>query len=177
MHLFIAQTLDGYIAGEDDSLAHLAPFEGNDYGYDRHLAKVDAVVLGRRTFDLIYPAHGWTYPTHLPGIVMTSRPLPPGLPPQVETAQSPEAVARRYPDGFIDGGAATIRRFLDRGLVTQARIFTLPIRIGAGVPLFPTACMPAERWHLVESRAFPCGTVGCLYRLPETIGVPGRDVP
>lgn len=165
MRLFIAQTMDGYIAGEHDSLAHLAPFEGNDYGYDRHLAEVDAVVLGRRTFDLIHPAHGWTYPAHLPGVVMTGRPLPTGLPPQVEPAQSPEVVARRYPNGFIDGGAETIRQFLDRRLVTQARIFTLPIRIGAGVPLFPAGRMPVERWHLAESQAFPCGTIGSLYRV------------
>ncbi len=67
MRLFIAQTLDGFIAGPGDGLGHLAPFEGNDYGYQQDLEAAEAVILCRRTFDLIVPQHGWTYPARLPG--------------------------------------------------------------------------------------------------------------
>ncbi len=96
---------------------------------------------------------------------MTTRPLPPDTPPQVTAATDAGAVARRFPQAFIDGGAQTIRGFLDLGLVTEARIFTLPIRIGAGVRLFAAGPTLAENWRLVGVRAFPCGTVGSHYRL------------
>lgn len=163
MRLFIAQTIDGFIAGPDGSLDHLAPFEGNDYGYQEHLRDAGAVVLGRATFDAIYPRHGWTYPAHLPGVVMTSRPLPPGTPPQVRAEADPDAVAAAHPDAFLDGGGATIRAFLTRGHVREARIFTLPLALGRGVRLFPERAAATERWRLLSARAYPCGTVGAVY--------------
>jgi hypothetical protein len=65
MRIFISQTLDGFVAGEGDSLSHLTPFQGNDYGYYKILKSVTAVVIGRRTFDVTYPQYGWTYPANL----------------------------------------------------------------------------------------------------------------
>lgn len=164
MRIFIAQTIDGFIAGEGGSLAHLDPFHGNDYGYESMIAEVGAVVLGRRTFDAIVPVHGWTYPPHVAGVVMTSRALPPGTPPQVTTATDPDEVAARHPDAFIDGGAETIAQFLSRGHVREMRLFTLPILLGAGVRLFAAAAPVPARWRLEEVRSFPCGTVETRYR-------------
>lgn len=165
MKLFIAQTLDGFIAGRDDSLDHLDAFAGNDYGYDAFIASVDAVVIGRRTFDRIVPQHGWTYPAHVAGHVLTRRPLPDGLPPRVSAVTSLEAVAAVAPDAFLDGGADTIRQALERGLVRSARIFTLPIRIGAGIRLFEEAQPCRDRWTLESVRAFACGTTEASYRI------------
>lgn len=168
MKIFIAQTMDGFIAGKGGSLAHLEPFHGNDYGYDSMIAEVGAVILGRRTFDAIVPVHGWTYPPNLAGVVMTSRPLPPGTPPQVSTATDPEDIAARYPDAFIDGGAETIAQFLSRGLIREMRLFTLPILLGEGVRLFATDQAAPPRWQLEDVRSFPCGTVETRYRaMPE----------
>lgn len=167
MKIFIAQTMDGFIAGEGGSLTHLDPFHGNDYGYETMIAEVGAVILGRRTFDVIVPMHGWTYPSHLTGVVMTSRPLPPGTPPQVVTATDPGDVAARHPDAFIDGGAETIAQFLSRGLIREMRLFTLPILLGAGVRLFATDKTAPARWRLEEVRSFPCGTVETRYRAAQ----------
>ncbi len=163
MKLFIAQTLDGYIAGENDDLSYLQPFHGLDFGYDAHLLSVDAVVLGRRTFDVIYPKYGWTYPTRLPGVVMTSRPLPAGTPTQVVTASDPRAVAARYPNGYVDGGAGTIRDFLKIDAITDARIFTLPIMIGSGVRLFSEAPGFTLKWRLDSSTIHAAGVVENRY--------------
>lgn len=169
MKLFIAQTVDGYIAGDGGTMDHLAPFEGNDYGYADHIAGVDAVVMGRTTFDWLYPKHGWTYPPELPGIVMTSRPLPAGVPSQVAAATDPAAVARRYPNAYLDGGGETIRAFLEAGLISEARIFTLPILLGRGVRLFPSGTTTIRRWKLLDVKTYPCGTVCHRYATtPET---------
>jgi dihydrofolate reductase len=163
MKLFIAQTIDGYIAGEDGSLDHLAPFHGNDYGYGAFIGSVDAVVLGRKTFDGIYPTHGWPYPPHVRGIVMTSRPLPDGVPSHVAAATDADAVAAACPHAYLDGGAETIRDFMERGHVDEARIFTLPITLGRGVRLFATGQAEIRSWTLRDMKAFPCGTIGSHY--------------
>jgi len=163
--LFIAQTIDGYIAGEGGSLDHLEPFAANDYGYNAHIASVDAVVVGRRAFDVVFPAHGWPYPPHLPGYVMTSRPLPPELPSHVVAATDPDEVAARHPDAYVDGGGHTIRRFLETGHLREARIFILPILLGRGVRLFPEGDAIDGRLELVTVRSFPCGTAELHYRI------------
>jgi len=163
MKLFIAQTLDGYIAGENDDLGYLEPYHGMNFGYDAHLESVDAVVIGRRTFDVIYPKYGWTYPPHLPGVVMTSRPLPAGAPGQVSAAVDPRAVAARHPKAYVDGGAGTISDFLRIGAITEARIFTLPIMIGSGVRLFQTMADFNAEWRLASVKAHDAGVVEARY--------------
>ncbi len=77
---FIAASLDGYIAASDGGIEWLKPFEKFDYGYDRFIAEIATVVMGRKTYDQL-PALGvgWPYPGK-PGIVVTSRPL--ASPPQ-----------------------------------------------------------------------------------------------
>lgn len=165
MRLFIAQTIDGFIAGEGGALGHLEPFQGNDYGYEAHVASVGAVVVGRATLDAVFPTHGWPYPEGLPGVVMTSRPLPPGLPAHVRAETDPDAVAAAHPDAWIDGGGRTVRAFAGRGHLTGARIFTLPVLLGRGVRLFPDGAPGPGRWTLEEVRAHPCGTVEARWRV------------
>jgi dihydrofolate reductase len=72
---FIAASLDSYIATPDGGIEWLKPFEKFDYGYDRFIAEITTVVMGRKTYDQL-PALGldWPYPGK-PGIVVTSRTL------------------------------------------------------------------------------------------------------
>jgi dihydrofolate reductase len=165
MRIFIAQTIDGFISGENHSLDHLEPFAGNDYGYNEMIAAVPAVVLGRRTFDAIFPKHGWTYPEGLPGIVVTNRPLPDGLPGFVTAQSDIDAIAGRFRGAFIDGGAKTIAAFLARGHITDADIFTLPILLGNGTRLFAGLQAPGRPWRLASVRSYPCGTVRTSYTI------------
>ncbi|NKB55318.1 MAG: hypothetical protein GKS00_03185 [Alphaproteobacteria bacterium] len=165
MQIFIAQTIDGYIAGPDDSLDHLTPFNDPDFGYDAFIATVDSVVLGRKTFDVIYPDHGWTYPSHLPGCVLTSRPLPDDVPDNVIGTADIDRVAAEYSNAFVDGGAQVIRTFCDRNLIREARIFTLPILLGDGTQLFASGAATQQSWTLIDTRRFPCGTVLTHYKI------------
>ena len=159
MKLFIAQSVDGFIAGPDGSLAHLERFGGNDYGSDAFVVPVDAVVIGRGTFDAIYPKHGWPYPPRLRGAVVTSRPLPEGVPDHVLGTADLDRIAAEFSGAYLDGGGVLIRQCLERGLVREARIFTLPLALGDGVRLFPRGRARVEPWTLLEAKAFPCGTV------------------
>jgi dihydrofolate reductase len=159
MKLFIAQTIDGYIAGPDDSLDHLKAFGGEEHGYANFIKTVDAIVMGRRTFDVIYSDHGWTYPPELPGVVVTSRPLPEDVPNHVNGSANIDRIAEEYSNAFVDGGGQVVRAFCERNLIREAHIFTLPVLLGDGIPLFAPGKLATQTWQLVDVKAFPDGSV------------------
>lgn len=165
MKIFIAQTIDGYIAGPNGSLDHLAPFQDNDYGYEAFIQSVDAVVIGRRTFDAIYPKYGWTYPAHLPGVVITSRPLPEDTPNQVIGCADIDRIIRDFGNAYVDGGGQIIRLLCNRGAIREAHIFTLPLLLGNGIRLFPSSEPQLQPWRLIDSHSYSCGTVRHHYRI------------
>ena len=141
--LYIAASLDGYIAGEDDDISRLKPFEGVDYGYDAFIDAVGAVIVGRRTHDLTTGA-GWGWPYPVPGYVLTGRPpadQPEGADitftdrPLAELVTEAKRVAGGK-DVWVVGGAGVVRDFLAVGLVDQIRLFVIPVMLGSGIRLF-----------------------------------------
>lgn len=164
MKVFIAQTIDGYIAGPDGSLEHMEAFGDSDFGYDAFIASVDGIVMGRTTFDAFYETHGWPYPPELPAMIVTHRPLPRGVPEGMRASENLEVVQAEFPNAYVDGGFI-INQFLARGAIDEARIFTLPILLGCGIRLFPEGASGLERWRLIGSKSYPCGTVENRYAI------------
>lgn len=168
--LYIANSLDGYIAGEDDDVSWLKPFEGVDYGYDAFIDSIGAVIMGRRTYDVsIAAGWGWAYP--VPGYVLTS--LPPADRPQgaditFTDRPLPDLVAeagRRIPDGkdiWVVGGAGVVRDFLAAGLIDQLRLFVIPVMLGKGIRLFQPVDRPATV-SLQRVNQLPQGMVELAY--------------
>jgi len=165
MKIYIAQSIDGYIAGPDGSVSHLEAFQDTDFGFDEFIASVDGIIMGRNTLDAFFEDHGWPYPEHLPAVIMTHRLLPRGMPEQVRVSESIEIAADMFPNSYVDGGHV-IAQFLARGLIREARIFTLPILLGGGSPLFPEGVATFNRWTLSGSKSYPCGTVENHYIIP-----------
>jgi len=172
--VFIATSLDGFIAREDGSidwlnLASAAASPGEDYGYAAFFATVDALVMGRKTFEQVLTFEPWPY-GETPLVVM-SRTLsapPPGAPPAVSvTAEAPTELVARLSDAgcrriYVDGGA-TIRSFVAAGLIDDMTITVIPVLLGAGRPLFGP--LPSEAWLALESsKAYPSGLVQLVYR-------------
>lgn len=161
MRLYIAQTIDGFIADENGEVDFLDPFPGEDYGYADFIGTVDAVVLGRNTYDHMMRAWGWSYAGKR-AVIMTSRPIS-DLPGGAEANQDPPtAIAERFPDAWIVGGGRTIARFLAAGLVREARLFTVPVLLGRGIRLFPDQA-PGQTLRLVSARGYPSGVVETIY--------------
>ncbi len=142
--VYIATSLDGFIAGEDGDLEWLTGADpgDSDYGFAEFVASVDALVMGRNTFDFVMATGEWVYGDK-PIFVLSHRPLdlPNGFPGRAESMElSPHAVAaecdRRGLDHvYVDGGE-TIQSFLRAGLVRRIIITRLPVLIGSGIPLF-----------------------------------------
>ncbi|MFM2437240.1 MAG: hypothetical protein RLZ55_39 [Actinomycetota bacterium] len=165
--VFIAHSVDGYIATDDDSLDWLAAAaaEGEDYGFDAFLADVDVVAMGRSTYEFIRNVDGWPYgdrPVH----VFTTRAAKPRAGVEFYARTPAEAVAEWEAQGvvrvYVDGGAL-ISQFLDAGLVDEMTLTTVPILLGSGRPLFHRIAT-ATPLRLVDTRVFSNGMVNLHYR-------------
>ena len=143
--VFIATSLDGFIARPDGEIDWLMDprydIEGEDFGFYDYIATVDAIIMGRNSFDKVLTFGSWHYTK--PVIVLTSRPLkiPEHLSGKafVSSGTVPEILKEMEDKGYrhlyIDGGI-TIRRFLDAGVINELTITLIPVLIGDGIPLF-----------------------------------------
>ncbi len=170
--VFIAASLDGFIAREDGSIDWLSPEEvhpsDGDYGYQAFFASVDAIVMGRNTFDLVLTFGDWPY-GETPVFVLSSGEveIPAKLNATVTCiSASPGEVLRQlstkgYEHLYVDGGR-TIQGFLREGLISDLIITRIPILLGSGIPLFGPV-LPEQNFNHIETKAFSSGFVQSRY--------------
>ena len=166
--VFIGTSVDGFIARPNDDLDFLPPGGGEPHGYNEFIASIDAIVIGRKTFEKVLTMGPWAYGSKRV-VVLSSRPL--DLSAAVggvveQMAGSPaEIVSRLAASGahhlYIDGGV-TIQRFLRAGLIERLIITRVPVLIGEGVPLFGTLLRDILLRH-VATRQYPSGLVQSEY--------------
>lgn len=173
--VFIATSLDGFIARPDGAIdwlleRHAAAPPGEDFGYAAFMAGVDALVMGRKSFDTALGFEPWPYagtPVH----VMTRQPglaVPPARASDVRLRHEPPAalLAALAAEGvrrvYLDGGEL-IQAFLREDLVDQLTVTTVPVLIGQGRRLW--GALPADQaWALVSARHWDCGFVQATHR-------------
>lgn len=171
--VFCGTSLDGFIARRNHGLDFLpTDVGGEEIGFDAFLASVDALVMGRNTYDVVRTFGEWPYGSKRV-VVLSSRPLEPAAPAgaKVERMEgSPAAIVERLAGQgarhlYVDGGI-TIQRFLRDGLVTRLVVTRVPVLIGDGIPLF--GALPRDvRLRHVETREIAAGMVQSEY---EVIG-------
>lgn len=169
----IGISLDGFIARKDDDIEWLTgfPAEGEDHGYNAHIAQIDGIIMGRSTFDKMKGVEPWYY--ERPVIVLSrslkAADVPPALIGKVEIlAETPQnvmqiAAARGWKRIYVDGGAI-IQSFLRAGLIADMVISRLPLLIGNGIPLFGALETDINLEH-EGTHAFPSGIVQSRYRV------------
>lgn len=168
--VFIGTSVDGFIARRNDDLDFLPPGGGEPHGYNEFIASVDAIVIGRKTFEKVLTLGPWPYGKKRV-VVLSSRPI--DLSAAVggvveQMAGSPaEIVSQLTASGahhlYIDGGI-TIQRFLGAGLIQRLIITRVPVLIGEGVPLF--GALPRDiRLRHVMTRHFQSGLVQSEYHI------------
>ena len=165
--VFIGASLDGFIARADGSLDWLPPDGGEPHGYDEFMATVDALVIGRKTFEKVLTFDGWPYGAKLV-FALSSRPLLPALAGAVLERMSgdPSEIASQLADRgirhiYVDGGI-TIQRFLQAGLIQRLIITRVPVLIGTGIPLFGATSRDIALNH-VATRHYAGGLVQSEY--------------
>lgn len=173
--VYIAASVDGFIAGPDGEIDWLhrpeysaAAMKG--LSYETFIATVDALVMGRNSYEKVLTFGGWPY-AETPVVVLSSRGVE--IPPEAQgkvrvMAGAPqEIVDRLAAEGmrhlYIDGGV-TIQRFLQARLIDEITITRIPILLGAGIPLFGLTG-PEQRLRLIDAAASDNGFVQERYQV------------
>jgi dihydrofolate reductase len=171
IRFYVATSLDGFIADGDGGVDWMAPYDARLYGYDRFLSEVGAVVMGRRTFEMINATgEDWPY-AGLTAFVLSSEPLS-GAPRGVVasgigmlgTLQRARETTQK--DIWVMGGATTLQSALEEGLVDLVEIFLVPVLLGSGLTLLNDL---RRRQSLLFDgiEAFPDGVVKLRYIVPK----------
>ena len=174
--VYIATSLDGFIARKNGGIDWLPSGEhaegAEDYGYQEFIDSVDALVIGRNTYELTLSFDSWPY-GEKPVVVLSSKQvdIPNTIAKTVESVcASPQEVVsclaeRGFKRLYIDGGK-TIQGFLSEGLIKQLIITKVPILIGTGIPLFSS--LPHDvKLHHRETRQFENGLAQSKYEVIE----------
>src|SRR5271168_4461104 len=168
--VFIGTSVDGFIARPNGALDFLPEGGGEPHGYDEFIASVDALVIGRNTFETVLAFPTWPYGNKRV-VVLSSRPLDfssvvGGVVEQMAGTPA-EIVAKLAASGahhlYVDGGV-TIQRFLRAGLVQRLVITRVPVLIGEGIPLFGALTRDVQLRH-VATQHYPSGLVKTEYQV------------
>ncbi len=165
--VFIATSLDGFIARADGAIDWLPIGDVEEHGYEAFIASVDALVIGRKTYETVLAFDTWPY-GEKPVFVLstgTLSPAPPGA--VVEHMAGPPAdivsqlASRGVQHIYVDGGI-TIQRFLQAGLIQRLVVTRIPVLIGTGIPLFGPVSGDIVLTH-VGTREYAIGLVQSEY--------------
>jgi dihydrofolate reductase len=165
--VFVGTSVDGFLARRDGRFDFLPVGGGEEHGYTAFIASVDAIVMGRGTFDVVLGLGPW--PFRLPVFVLTTRSCTAELPQGSEiyfmSGEPSDIVTKLEERGFahlyIDGGV-TIQRFLDAGLIQRMTITRAPVVVGSGIPLFGPTRQDIHLEH-IGTRSYPSGLVTTEY--------------
>jgi dihydrofolate reductase len=167
--LYIATSLDGYIAKPNDDLGFLSVVEqeGQDYGYADFVKTVDAVIVGRKTYDKVI-SMGFDFPhADKDAYIITRSPRPAigsvkfysgDLKTLVDKLKSEEGK-----NIFCDGGAEIVNELLKQDLIDEFVISVIPILVGDGIKLFKDE-RPEQQLQLVSVKQFDKGLAQLHYK-------------
>jgi len=167
--LYIAMSLDGYIATPDEDLSFLSIVEqkGEDYGYNTFIQTIDTVILGRKTYDKVL-SMGFPYPhadkeSYI--ITRTARPDEGNL--KFYNGDLKTLVAglkaKEGKNIFCDGGAEIVNLLMKDNLIDEFVISVIPIFLGSGISLFKDG-RPEVQLELISSISFESGLVQLHYK-------------
>lgn len=174
--VFLGMSVDGFIARLDGDLSWLTGGDGaggppddgagGDFGFADFVSGIDALVMGRSTYEFMAPFDDWPYQGRPVHVLSTT--LDPDADPRITVHRSlEEAVAAGTEAGYrrvyVDGGR-TVHAFLRAGLITELTLSRVPVLIGTGHTPFGelTADIPLEH---VRTQTHPGGMVQTTYRV------------
>ena len=178
--VFIATSLDGFIARKDGALDWLPQDQTDDHGYNNFFSSIDAMLMGRKTFETIL---GFSpFPYEGKRVVVCSRTLtevPKHLIGKLEFAAQPlpDLVRRLEAEGtkhlYADGGQI-ISALLEAGLVNRIILTRVPVLLGSGIPLFGALSADIVLQH-IETKTFSSGLVQSVYDVKPRLEVTRTD--
>ncbi len=171
LSLFIATSLDGYIAKPNDDLSFLklVEKEGEDYGYAKFTDTIDTIILGRKTYDYVLKEIGSShYDNGKRNVFVITRTKRPSVGKTTfYTGNLTELVQRLKSESgkniYCDGGAEIVNELLKSDLIDEFIISIVPVLVGNGTRLFKDGS-PEQQLELVNSKTFDTGLTQLHYK-------------
>ncbi|HSC52094.1 MAG TPA: dihydrofolate reductase family protein [Phnomibacter sp.] len=169
--LFIATSLDGYIAKPNDDLSFLKAVEkeGEDYGYADFTATIDTLIIGRKTYDYVLKEIGsFHYDNGQRDVyIITRTERPSAGRTTFYTGNLTELVQRLKSESgkniYCDGGAEIINELLKNDLIDEFIIAVIPVLLGDGTRLFKDG-RPEQQLELLNVKTFDTGLTQLHYK-------------
>ena len=170
--VFIATSIDGYIAKKNNDIDWLTKFspptdenEDKDCGFSKFFSSVDVLVMGRNSYDVVSHFDLWPYEGKRV-IVLSSTLTCVCEQAELFKGDITQLIKKLHSDGikhiYVDGGA-TISQFMNMGLVDQLIISIIPVVLGSGIPLFSK--INNDKWcQLDSSQVYSNGLVQLRYK-------------
>lgn len=175
--LYIAASLDGYIATPDHSVNWLEELDnpdGNDYGYMAFLEGIDTLIMGRKTYEVVTSFDmEWPYKQCKTFVLTSKEDLETNTPDTQVLSGDPASFIKELKTApgdkaiWLLGGGQTIAFLLEHQAIDEIMLFTAPIILGKGVPLLPELDT-STKLKLLANRSYPSGMVYSQYLVEYT---------
>lgn len=172
-HVFMAVSLDGFIARGDGGLDWLMKqkTDGEEHGFDEFMASVDGLVMGRGSYQKVLTFDEWPYknPVIVMSRTLTNSDIPDELKDNVRISDQAPGELMEHLDtegwhrAYVDGGKI-VQSFLSEGLIEDMTLTHVPILIGDGLPLFGPLTNDIDLEH-IETQSYPSGLVSSKYKI------------
>lgn len=174
--IYIATSLDGYIAKPNDDLSFLklVEKEGEDYGYAEFTATIDTIILGRKTYDWVLKEIGSShYDNGDRNVYVITRTAKPNVGKTIfYTGDLTELVQQLKSQSgkniYCDGGAEIINELLKKDLIDEMIISVIPVLLGNGTRLFQEG-RPEQQLELVNTKTFETGLIQMHYKRKKAV--------
>lgn len=171
--IYIAMSVDGYIADCNDDLSFLSIVEkeSEDYGYSTFINTIDTVIIGRKTFDKIV-SMGYQNPHPDKNVYIISRTEKPRFDNYHYYTGSLSKLINTLKQEpgkniYCDGGAEIVNELLTQNLVDEIILSVIPILLGSGISLFKNGLLNVQL-ELLSSKNFEKGLVQLHYKCLNT---------
>lgn len=166
--LYIAISLDGFVAGPNDDISWLFPYNDVDYEFNEFFSGIGAIIQGKRAYE-IEQKNGWETPTPVPTFVLSHN-LPERNPQRGSFIFTNDDISEVLKQAkqltgknvWIEGGANVAQQFLERDLIDEIVLSIVPVILGDGIRLFGETHKTIE-FALREVRQFDKGLVQLTY--------------
>lgn len=166
--VYIASSIDGYIARKDGGLDWLEYGHSGDedYGFKAFYNSINAIIMGRNTYEVVAGFEKWPYENKR--VIVLSQSLTKiGNGAELFSGELPLLLEKLHNENirhvWVDGGI-TVSRFLAAGLVDEMTVSVIAMLLGNGIPLF-SAFGCEHKCRLLSSQSYPSGLVQSKYEV------------
>ena len=158
--LYIAFSLDGYMAEENGSVDWLSSYN-EDYGYEKFLSTIDTIIMGKKTYQQVLSFGKWPY-SGIKTYVLTHQKLKKDANVEFISGSIKQIIKtitnQSNKNIWLVGGGQVITEFVKVNLIDEFQIFIMPLFLGKGIPILHEP-VNMDALKLIQSQSYENGVI------------------